>query len=65
MALALKAEVKKLYLFHHDPDHDDAKITEMAEEARRLVRAQNGKLQIEAAREGSVVELAGVAQAVR
>ena len=65
VSLALKAEVKKLYLFHHDPDHDDAKVTEMTEEARRIVKAQNGKLLVEAAREGVVVELAGIAQAVR
>jgi len=65
VALALKAEVKKLFLFHHDPDHDDAKISQMAEQARRLVKAQNGRLQVEAAKEGLVVELAGVAQAVR
>jgi phosphoribosyl 1,2-cyclic phosphodiesterase/CheY-like chemotaxis protein len=65
VALALKAEVKKLFLFHHDPDHEDGKISEMAEYARKLVKAQNGKLQVDAAREGLVVELAGVAQAVR
>lgn len=65
VALALKAEVKKLFLFHHDPDHDDAKISEMAAYARKLVKAQNGKLQVEAAREGLVVELAGAAQAVK
>lgn len=62
VALALKAEVKKLFLFHHDPDHDDAKIAEMTEHARKLVKAQNGKMQIEAAREGLVVELAGAMQ---
>jgi len=65
VALALKAEVKKLFLFHHDPDHDDAKIAEMADHARKLVKAQNGKMQVDAAREGLVVELAGAAQAVR
>jgi phosphoribosyl 1,2-cyclic phosphodiesterase/CheY-like chemotaxis protein len=65
VALALKAEVKKLFLFHHDPDHDDTKISEMAAHARQLVKAQNGKMQVDAAREGLVVELAGVAQAVR
>jgi hypothetical protein len=57
--------VKKLFLFHHDPDHDDAKIAEMAAYARSLVKAQNGKLQVDAAREGLVVELAAAAQAVR
>ncbi len=65
VALALKAEVKKLFLFHHDPDHDDAKIAEMADYARKLVKAQNGKLLVEAAREGLVVEFAGAATAVR
>ena len=65
VALAIKAEVKKLFLFHHDPDHDDAKISEMVESARKLVKTQNGKLQVEAAREGLAVELAGVATTVR
>ena len=65
VALALKAEVKKLFLFHHDPDHDDAKITAMAAHARNLVKEQNGKLQVEAAREGLTIELVGAAQAVR
>ena len=65
VALALKAEVKKLFLFHHDPDHDDSKISEMTAHARKLVKAQNGKLQVEAAREGLVLELAGVGQVVR
>jgi phosphoribosyl 1,2-cyclic phosphodiesterase/CheY-like chemotaxis protein len=65
VSLALKAEVKKLFLFHHDPDHDDAKISAMTDYARKLVKAQNGKLQVEAAREGLVLELAGVGQTVR
>jgi phosphoribosyl 1,2-cyclic phosphodiesterase/CheY-like chemotaxis protein len=65
VALALKAEVKKLFLFHHDPDHDDAKISDMAAYARKLVKAQNGKMQVEAAREGLVLELAGVGQVIR
>ena len=50
--LALKAGVKKLILFHHDPDHDDKKIDAFVSHARRLVARQKGKLKIEAAREG-------------
>jgi phosphoribosyl 1,2-cyclic phosphodiesterase len=58
VALALEAEVKTLFLFHHDPDHDDAKITQMTEYARKIVGAQkNGTMRIEAAREGLVVEV--------
>lgn len=56
--LALQAQVHQLYLFHHDPDHDDAKISRMVEEARRLVVAHKGALQVEAAREGLTLELA-------
>ena len=57
VALALRAEVKMLYLFHHDPNHDDAKISEMLAHARRLVATRKGRLHVEAAREGVAVEL--------
>jgi phosphoribosyl 1,2-cyclic phosphodiesterase/CheY-like chemotaxis protein len=57
--LALKAGIKTLYLFHHDPDHDDDKVEAMLAHARKLVSDQKASLQIEAAREGEVVELTG------
>jgi phosphoribosyl 1,2-cyclic phosphodiesterase/ActR/RegA family two-component response regulator len=57
VALALVAGIKKLFLFHHDPDHSDEKVTAMAEHARALVRAAGGTLEVQAAREGTVVEL--------
>jgi len=52
---ALKAKVKRLFLFHHDPDHDDAKIGAMLEHARKIVKDRHGHLQVEAAREGQLV----------
>jgi CheY-like chemotaxis protein/phosphoribosyl 1,2-cyclic phosphodiesterase len=55
--MALQAEVKRLFLFHHDPEHDDGRISQMAAHARQLVAARKGSLQVEAAREGLVVEL--------
>jgi len=58
VALALQAEVKSLYLFHHDPVHDDAKINEMVARARHLVKKRKGALKVEAAREGAKVRLA-------
>ncbi|HKI69326.1 MAG TPA: MBL fold metallo-hydrolase, partial [Verrucomicrobiae bacterium] len=58
VALALRAGVKQLFLFHHDPDHDDDKIAQMVERARELVTMQNGKLRVDAAREGLQVKLA-------
>ena len=57
VALALQAEVKTLFLFHHDPDHDDAKVSQMLAHARKIVAARKGKLHVEAAREGVTVEL--------
>ena len=57
VALALAAEIKRLFLFHHDPDHDDAKISQMAAHARQLVASRNATLQVEAAREGLAIEV--------
>jgi CheY-like chemotaxis protein/phosphoribosyl 1,2-cyclic phosphodiesterase len=58
VALALKAGVKRLFLFHHDPDHDDAKVESLVVHARKLVKRQKGSLEVDAAREGAVAELA-------
>jgi phosphoribosyl 1,2-cyclic phosphodiesterase/ActR/RegA family two-component response regulator len=55
--LALRAQVKRLFLFHHDPTHDDAKISQMVTRARELVASRRGGLEVEAAREGSRIEL--------
>lgn len=61
VALALNSGAKQLYLFHHDPDHDDEKLDRMAAHARELVAREQAALQVEVAREGAVVELAAVA----
>jgi phosphoribosyl 1,2-cyclic phosphodiesterase len=57
VSLAVEAQVKQLYLFHHDPNHDDTKITEMVSHARKLAAAQGSNLLVEAAREGLTVNL--------
>jgi phosphoribosyl 1,2-cyclic phosphodiesterase len=57
VALALEARAKRLYLFHHDPNHDDAKINEMVAHAKKLVARNGNALHVEAAREGLTVEL--------
>jgi phosphoribosyl 1,2-cyclic phosphodiesterase len=59
VALALRAGVKKLVLFHHDPDHDDKKIDAFVKYARQLVTKARAKMKIEAAREGLVLKLGG------
>lgn len=58
VALAIKAEVKQLFLFHHDPDHDDPKLDQMLAHAREIVARHKSSLQVESATEGRVVELA-------
>jgi phosphoribosyl 1,2-cyclic phosphodiesterase len=58
VALALDAAVRKLLLFHHDPNHDDAMIDAMLQKARRLVQESGKELTVEAAREGEEVILA-------
>ncbi|HMP83791.1 MAG TPA: response regulator [Verrucomicrobiota bacterium] len=60
VALAMKANAKNLFLFHHDPDHDDAKVDAMLAHARSLVTAAGSSLRVEAACEGAVVELSKI-----
>jgi phosphoribosyl 1,2-cyclic phosphodiesterase/DNA-binding NarL/FixJ family response regulator len=62
VAVALQARAKKLFLFHHDPDHDDAKLDAMAAHAREIVTSQKASLQVEIAREGAAIELAEIAR---
>ena len=53
--LALLGGVKRLYLFHHDPGHDDDRIDAMLAHARSL--AAGSPLEIYAAAEGEVLKL--------
>jgi phosphoribosyl 1,2-cyclic phosphodiesterase len=55
VAIATKARAKRLFLFHHDPDHDDGFISKMVAHSRDLVHKARGTLLVEAARERSEV----------
>jgi phosphoribosyl 1,2-cyclic phosphodiesterase len=55
--LAMRADVKKLFLFHHEPDHSDKQMDALLKHARKV--ATGSKLKVEAAREGMVIELSG------
>jgi phosphoribosyl 1,2-cyclic phosphodiesterase len=57
VALAVEANVGNLFLFHHDPDHDDAKISKMLRHGQALVKKTKSKLKVAAAREGIKVSL--------
>jgi phosphoribosyl 1,2-cyclic phosphodiesterase/ActR/RegA family two-component response regulator len=64
VALALLARARQLFLFHHDPDHDDAQILKMLAWARELVAMQgDNSLQVDAACEGYEHVLKAVAKA--
>jgi phosphoribosyl 1,2-cyclic phosphodiesterase len=55
VAFAIKANVRQLALFHHDPSHNDEQIDEMVEAARELARAT--PLVIFGARENQILTL--------
>ena len=55
--LAVRAGVKRLVLFHHDPTHSDAWIRSQLNRARRRAAAQKSEVEIVAAAEGDHIEL--------
>jgi phosphoribosyl 1,2-cyclic phosphodiesterase len=50
--LSMRAGVKHLFLFHHDPDHDDEKMKAILASARAYARKAGSLMQVDAAREG-------------
>ena len=57
VSLALDAEVHRLLLFHHDPNHDDETVDKMVKDARSHVAKTGKSLEIDAAREGAEILL--------
>ena len=57
VSLALRAGTEQLYLFHHDPTHDDAFIDAMVEHAKGLVRQSGALLKVQAAAEGCEISI--------
>jgi phosphoribosyl 1,2-cyclic phosphodiesterase len=51
--LAVDAGCRRLILFHHEPEHDDATIDQLLADARTYARGLAPKLVVEAAAEGS------------
>jgi phosphoribosyl 1,2-cyclic phosphodiesterase/ActR/RegA family two-component response regulator len=50
--LAMKCGIKRLFMFHHDPEHDDARLLGMLDYARKIVADRKGTLEVDLAREG-------------
>jgi phosphoribosyl 1,2-cyclic phosphodiesterase/CheY-like chemotaxis protein len=65
VSLALDAKVGKLFLFHHDPAHDDQAVDDIVERARMLILESGRSLEVEAAREGAEVWLGARQRVVR
>ncbi len=57
VSLALDAEARKLFLFHHDPGRDDKAVDALVEAARMLVLESGKPMEVDAAREGAEVWL--------
>lgn len=58
VATALAAGAKHLFLFHHDPSHDDARVSRSVGHARELAASHGSELVVEAAREGLEIPVA-------
>lgn len=55
--LAVKGKVKQLVLFHHDPDHDDETVSQIAELSNQRLAEKNYPIPCIPAREGSILEI--------
>ena len=54
---AIAGHVKRLFLFHHDPAHDDRCISGMLMHARKVAADAGSPLRVEASREGELAVL--------
>jgi ribonuclease BN (tRNA processing enzyme) len=57
MDLAIKGNVKKLVVWHHDPNRTDAELEKMVGEAQAAAKARGSKLEIIAAKEKEVLDI--------
>jgi len=55
--VAHEAGVETLYLYHHDPDQDDARIDAKLEVARKVLKSLNSSTVVEAPPEGTTIRL--------
>ncbi len=55
--MAINAGVKILYLYHHDPNYDDAAIKKIHEHALAIIKEKNSSMECHVAREGMRIEL--------
>ena len=46
LRIAAEANVKRLYLFHHDPSHSDEKIDDINNSLKRVSKEEQGKYEL-------------------
>ncbi len=54
---AIDAGVGELYLYHHDPNYDDARIDEIYSHCMSIIQQRNSPLKCYVAREGMTIDL--------
>jgi ribonuclease BN (tRNA processing enzyme) len=55
--LAAAAGVRRLFLTHHDPSHDDAFVAEIEQRARQLAQRLGSSMEVSCAYEGCEIEV--------
>ncbi|MBI4919021.1 MBL fold metallo-hydrolase [archaeon] len=62
--LAKAANVKMLYLTHHDPNSDDSKLDKMEQHAKAFMKSLDSDIEVFFAKEGQVIDVPLVANTI-
>jgi ribonuclease BN (tRNA processing enzyme) len=57
ISLAVKAQIKKLLLFHYDPAADDSLLDDLKKRAQKFVRCMGFKTHVDLSREGMKITM--------
>ncbi len=57
LELALAAQVKKLILFHHDPQHSDMAVDDILNRSKKIIKTRSASLDVLAAAEALTIEI--------
>ncbi len=57
VGLAVKSRVKRLILYHHDPDHDDKTIQNITRLSKKMLRLAHHRIPCYAAKEGDCIKV--------
>ncbi|MCK5433183.1 MAG: hypothetical protein KAJ03_10580, partial [Gammaproteobacteria bacterium] len=54
---AIHANVKELYLFHHDPNYDDASMEAIHKHSNKIIKEKGSSLVCHIAKEGTIIDI--------